>query len=894
MRNLVRAAVALALAVPAVFAAGLAVAPVRAAGTPAGGLLVSVGYAEDKETNNPNPAAFPTPWQGSPNTIFLGGPVVGQTQCGSLPSCFDAGAIRLDNPTATAISVSNVSVDVHSSIPGGKVFSLWGSFAVPAGQSVILTENPPGDTATSDDFDTSGYPGNVCTPITVAPTVTITVGGVPTTLVDSTHVLDTGGIDQGYCGTGSDKNESIAWRPIGAQGSTIATLDLAPGAITEPVGGSVTETATLLDGAGNGLANVAVAFSVTSGPNAGQGGSAITDAAGRATFTYVDSGAGTDIVAAAVTTIGTFQSQSMVLWGAGTTPTWTGVDIGAPPLAGSDAFASGVWTISGSGRDIGGTSDQFHFVSQPLPGDGEISARVVTQTNSNSRARAGVMLRQSDDPAAPFYAAVVTPGAGIWVLARASQGAGVVTLATISGAVPAYLRVDRAGSAVTASTSGDGSTWTVIPGSGATLAVSGAVLAGLAVTSHTATKLSTATFDSVTLTGAVTLPANDFSISASPTTVSVTAGTSGTTSISTAVVSGSAESIALSTSGLPTGVTAGFSPTSVSAGASSSLTFNVAGSVAPGTYSITVTGTATSATHSTPVSLTVPPNDFSISASPATVPVTAGTSGSTSISTAVVSGSAESIALSASGLPAGVTTGFSPNTVSAGASSSLTLGVAGSVAPGTYPITVTGTATSATHSTPLTLTVTAPGALPSPWADTDVGAPSPAGSASFSGGVYTVNGSGADIFGTSDQFNYVYQPTTGGGTIIARVVSQSATGSSNSKAGVIWKASTTAGSPYILIETGPTGVVKVQYNFNGSLSTTSTYSFPNIWMKLVRSSGNFSAYVSPDGVTWTAVVTNKSLSTIPTAATVGIFECSHKAGVLGTATFDNVSFTPGP
>jgi regulation of enolase protein 1 (concanavalin A-like superfamily) len=292
--------------------------------------------------------------------------------------------------------------------------------------------------------------------------------------------------------------------------------------------------------------------------------------------------------------------------------------------------------------------------------------------------------------------------------------------------------------------------------------------------------------------------------------------------------------------------------------------------------------------------VTLPPNDFSISASPTTVSVAAGTSGSTSISTALVSGSAESITLSTSGLPAGVTAGFSPNTITAGASSSLTLGVAGSVAPGTYPITITGTATSATHSTPLSLTVTAPGALPSPWADTDVGAPSPAGSASFSGGVFSVNGSGADIFGTSDQFNYVYQPTTGDGTIIARVVSQSATGSSNSKAGVIWKASTTAGSPYILIETGPTGVVKVQYNFNGSLSTTATYSFPNIWMKLVRSSGNFSAYVSPDGVTWTAVVTNKSLSTIPTAATVGIFECSHKAGVLGTATFDNVSFTPGP
>ena len=79
VRKLIRAVLAWALVVQTVLVAGLAVAviPVLAAGPSASGLLVSVGYAEDKETNNPNPAAFPVPWQGSPNTVFLGGPVVG-------------------------------------------------------------------------------------------------------------------------------------------------------------------------------------------------------------------------------------------------------------------------------------------------------------------------------------------------------------------------------------------------------------------------------------------------------------------------------------------------------------------------------------------------------------------------------------------------------------------------------------------------------------------------------------------------------------------------------------------------------------------------------------------------------------------------------------------------
>jgi regulation of enolase protein 1 (concanavalin A-like superfamily) len=184
--------------------------------------------------------------------------------------------------------------------------------------------------------------------------------------------------------------------------------------------------------------------------------------------------------------------------------------------------------------------------------------------------------------------------------------------------------------------------------------------------------------------------------------------------------------------------------------------------------------------------------------------------------------------------------------------------------------------------------VTPPGPLPSPWSDTDVGAPTPSGSAGYTGGVYTVNGSGTDIWGTSDQFNYVNQPANGSGSIVARVTSQTNT-SSNAKAGIIYKQSTTAGSPYLLIAVAPTGVVKVQYNFNGSL-TESTYTFPNVWMKLSwTTAGRITAYLSSDGATWTQVL-SKAL-TVTSPATAGLFECSHKAGLLGTATFDNVAYT---
>ena len=104
-------------------------------------------------------------------------------------------------------------------------------------------------------------------------------------------------------------------------------------------------------------------------------------------------------------------------------------------------------------------------------------------------------------------------------------------------------------------------------------------------------------------------------------------------------------------------------------------------------------------------------NDFSISANPTTLSLAAGTGGSSTISTALLSGSAETINLSISGVPSGATAGFTPASVTTGSSSTLALN-AGTAAAGTYPLSVTGTAASATHATPLTLIVTPAGQAP--------------------------------------------------------------------------------------------------------------------------------------------------------------------------------------
>jgi len=98
---------------------------------------------------------------------------------------------------------------------------------------------------------------------------------------------------------------------------------------------------------------------------------------------------------------------------------------------------------------------------------------------------------------------------------------------------------------------------------------------------------------------------NGFSVSVSPTSGSVKAGSSTTATVATAVTSGSAQSVALTSSGAPSGVTVSFSPASVTAGSSSTVTFATTSATAAGTYPITITGTATSGTQTATYNLTV-------------------------------------------------------------------------------------------------------------------------------------------------------------------------------------------------------------------------------------------------------------------------------------------------
>ncbi|MEV7181176.1 M28 family peptidase [Kitasatospora sp. NPDC093679] len=97
---------------------------------------------------------------------------------------------------------------------------------------------------------------------------------------------------------------------------------------------------------------------------------------------------------------------------------------------------------------------------------------------------------------------------------------------------------------------------------------------------------------------------NDFSLSVGPASGSVQPGGSTTATVATAVTSGSAQTVGLSASGAPNGVTVGFNPSSVQAGSSVTMTVSAGASAPAGTYTLTVTGTG-SAVHTAQYTLTV-------------------------------------------------------------------------------------------------------------------------------------------------------------------------------------------------------------------------------------------------------------------------------------------------
>jgi DNA-directed RNA polymerase subunit RPC12/RpoP len=180
----------------------------------------------------------------------------------------------------------------------------------------------------------------------------------------------------------------------------------------------------------------------------------------------------------------------------------------------------------------------------------------------------------------------------------------------------------------------------------------------------------------------------------------------------------------------------------------------------------------------------------------------------------------------------------------------------------------------------------------SAWRAGDIGAAGAAGSISRAGGVFTISGSGADVWHTADGFYYVFQPLNGDGSLTAEILNLQNT-DEWAKGGVMIRESTNAGSVFALASLRADGQAQsIWRNATGTEAQASPLvggmGFPK-WVKIVRTGNSFSAYFKAKVEdAWAPLGAAQTISMSPNVL-IGLFVCAHKAGILSQAQFDQVT-----
>jgi hypothetical protein len=214
----------------------------------------------------------------------------------------------------------------------------------------------------------------------------------------------------------------------------------------------------------------------------------------------------------------------------------------------------------------------------------------------------------------------------------------------------------------------------------------------------------------------VTLTVSNFTVAATPSAQTVSAGGGASYSISTGAVNGFNDPVSFNVTGLPANASASY-PGSVNGAATATLAVSTAATTPPGTYTLTVKATSGALEHDANVTFTVnPPSqpDFALAVTPGAQTATGGQTVSYSVSTSALNGFKGNIGLRLTGLPANATASLAPSSVAAGSGSTLSISVPSTTPAGTYGLSVIGTSGKVTHSAGISLTVQASFSL---WTD---------------------------------------------------------------------------------------------------------------------------------------------------------------------------------
>lgn len=195
----------------------------------------------------------------------------------------------------------------------------------------------------------------------------------------------------------------------------------------------------------------------------------------------------------------------------------------------------------------------------------------------------------------------------------------------------------------------------------------------------------------------------DFSVSASPSSQTVPPGVGTSYTVSVTPSNGFTGNVTFSVTGLPSGATASFNPTSISGSGSSTMAVSTSSSTPTGTYPLTITATSGPLTHTTQVTLVVA--NFSISISPSSQTVTRGSKTTYSVTITPSGPFSANVTFAVSGLPARTSASFNPTSVVGSGSSTLTVSVKKPAATGTYLLTISATGGGSTHSANVSLVI---------------------------------------------------------------------------------------------------------------------------------------------------------------------------------------------
>jgi fibronectin type 3 domain-containing protein len=187
--------------------------------------------------------------------------------------------------------------------------------------------------------------------------------------------------------------------------------------------------------------------------------------------------------------------------------------------------------------------------------------------------------------------------------------------------------------------------------------------------------------------------------------------------------------------------------------------------------------------------------------------------------------------------------------------------------------------------------------LPSPWLTQDIGNVGLSGAAGFSNGTFTVIGGGADIWGNSDEFRFVYAEMSGDGFIQARVADErNPAANYYSRAGLQIRNTLDVGSQQVslmLHESDYPIHLQFRSTINGgtgeddgpAIQANAPY-----WLRLERSGNTITGKASPDGVTWTTIASRTI--TMNSMVYVGMVVTPRDDNWAHWATFENVTSTP--